>query len=369
VPFSGDGSALLLHYHDADKTAHICALSTRTGQAVTLIGGTALAVAPDARCVIAYRGDDGVWVGDLTDGSWRCRLEQARSDKAQQVEHQLIVEYRAFQRERLRFRTALWRFRSNDGKLRKTARVTTWVDLENEVAFDGPVFSPDGRCVLWRELGKAGQEWFVLYDVHTGEPRWRRTWTAQAGRPLFSRDSLRIIVPRPGTGQVEVLDATTGATLRSIALPAPLGNDPQFTWDGRTLTVAATLPDEEPHWVWKKVLDWLPERAEPAPMMIVHICDVATGEWVGEAMCEQTGAWWLTDDRRSLIAVYGENDETGPVGTIIRCWDVPPRKPLRWILGVPAALGGVLVSLRYGWRRWRHRRKPTAAAPAALPCV
>ncbi len=367
VAFSRDSSAFLLHYLDEDKFAHNCAVSTRTGQAVTLDGGITLAVARNARCIIADRGKEGVWVGDLPAGSWRCRLEQAHAEQLTKAQHEFINDEIANRMDRARLR---WR---GDGRLwapgavvRKTGGRSILANGPDRdgAATDCPAFSPDGRWLLWCEMGKAGQVRFALYDVRTGEPRWRRIWTPHPTQPLFTPDSSRIVVPLPDTGQVEVLDAATGVTERTIALPAALGEAPQFRCDGRTLAVDAMQPEDEPSWLWNRVLEWLPNWPELGPMMSVRIFDVATGDLVGETAVEATSEWWLTDDRRGIIAVYGENDENGPVATVICCWDVPPRKPLRWILGMPLALGVGLVSLRYGWRRWRRRCTPTAAAQA-----
>jgi hypothetical protein len=360
VSFSRDSSAFLLHFGDGKRPAFY-AVNTGTSHAVTLDGGTAMALAPDARCVIADRGKEGVWVGDLADGSWRCRLEHAHADKLMQARHRFVDDLIVIGLRRLPVRgpRRLGAFR-RWGLARDTGRRSVWVDLNSDRGeADGPRFSPDGRFVLWYEMGNAGQVQFVRYDVRTGEPRWRRTWTPRPGRLLFTPDSARLVVPLPDTGQVEMLDATTGVTDCTIALLPPLDEKWNFRCDGRTLTVDAVQPDEEPYWLWKTILEWLPVLPEPASMMAVRVLDLATGEWVGETAFEATGEWWLTADRRSVIAVYRDNDQTGPVRTVICCWDVPPHKPLRWIIGVPVALGGALVSLRIGWR---HRPKSAAAA-------
>jgi hypothetical protein len=36
---------------------------------------------------------------------------------------------------------------------------------------------------------------------------------------------------------------------------------------------------------------------------------------------------------------------------------VPARKPWRWIVGIPLALGAVVWLLRCGWLRWRSRSR------------
>jgi hypothetical protein len=50
----------------------------------------------------------------------------------------------------------------------------------------------------------------------------------------------------------------------------------------------------------------------------------------------------------------------------ISTWDIPPRKPLGWFLG----LAGVLLLLTLGgfWRQARRRKRQAAARTEAIPC-
>jgi len=252
--------------------------------------------------------------------------------------------------------SSIW-VRRGDGTFRLWASpnsIVYWVP--SDAAQGGLAIAPDGSCVLWDEPPEAGPARYVLYDLQTGQPRWRRAWPANLSDPLFTRDSQWLLAPRMDAWQLEVIAAATGTTERTIPLPLG-GRQPLFSRDGRTLLVTATLPKAEPFWLWAKILEWLPKRPDTVPMMTVHMFDFAMGEPVGEAACEDMSECWLTDDRRSLLTVYQEFGEFGVQATTIRCWDVPPQRPLGWIAGVPVGLGLALVSLRYGWRWWRRPRR------------
>ncbi len=171
---------------------------------------------------------------------------------------------------------------------------------------------------------------------------------------MFTPDSCRIVVVVPGAEQVEVINAATGETERTIPLLGSTEVSARLTRDGRTLVVAATPPEDEPHWFLAKIEEWLWPRPETSPTVIGAFA-LETGEALGVLHGEETDDHWLTDDRQSLVTVYSDSDEHGLVATTIRGWDMPPRKPLRWALSVPAALGFVLLSLHFGWRRWRRR--------------
>ncbi len=238
-----------------------------------------------------------------------------------------------------------------------------------EMPVDRPLFSPDAQWVLWCAAGEPTSPQFVCNDVQTGNLLWRRIWPVIPAEARFTPDSRHLVVRLPDAAEAEVLDAATGATERTIAMPGLAGQNALLRCDGRTLAAAVTEPEPEPFWLLAKVRAWLPDRPEPAPRMVVRFFDFATGEPIGEVMCEDTGEWWLTADRQGLIAVYDETDERGVAQTVIQCWDIPPHRPLRWIVGVPLALGVVFVSLRFGWRRWRRLRRPTAPAQASPSCA
>jgi hypothetical protein len=369
VEFSGDGGRFIVACR-SDKAHRIQAVNTRTGQAITLENGGLLAVAPDSGCAIAACGDDGIWVADLGDGSWRCRLAGASARTMRQDAMRLATTWyvnRAL-RARPRRRTATIGYTVALSQV--VSRGIDWIaDVElGTWPHSAPKFTPDGRYLLWRERRDDRPFMVTLYDVRTGTPRWQRTWTEVPSDPSFTPDSRHVLVPFPNAERVDMLDAATGVTERSIALPGMHGERPRLSADGRTLTIAKALPEPEPFWLWAKILEWLPNRPEPPPLMRVAVYDFETGAQIGDIVCEETNDWWLTDDRSSLITVYHESEDNTVVQTVICGWDLRPGKPLRWIIGVPLALGVGLMSLVFGWRRWRRSRR-TAGSQGTASCA
>ena len=117
-------------------------------------------------------------------------------------------------------------------------------------------------------------------------------------------------------------------------------------------------------WFWKQALDWLAPGRNTSPV-VIQAFDLETGLLLGRLQTEEADEYWLTEDRQSLLMVYHQSNDSQVTDTTIRCWDMPPRKPLRWAVGVPLMIGVLLLSLRYGWRRWRLQ--PASNIPITAP--
>jgi hypothetical protein len=232
-------------------------------------------------------------------------------------------------------------------------------------AGDGRMFSADSRFVLCTASPESGQPQWTLYDVQSAKPLWKRTWTKNPREPMFTPDSQRLVVVVPDAEHAEVLNVATGETERTILLRDSAGLSARLTRDGRTLVVVVTPPEEEPHWLLAKIEEWLAPRPD-APPTVIRTFALETGEALGELLADEAGDHWLTEDRQSLVTVESENNEQGRVATTIRCWDMPPHKPLRWAFSVPLALGAVLLSLNFGWQRLR-RQQALAKAQKGAP--
>jgi hypothetical protein len=364
--FSRDGSCFLLVDHNTNNIGHIRAINTRTGRASTLDNATLLAAAPDGRSVIADCGADGIWIGEAADGTWRCCLEEAKKSPSLLVQRSegVFVRYLASWAGRVRLSS-----RANAARLwsltgRRLGITTIMVDGDTVSGADNePTFSPDGRYVLWRGGRQSGEAAFSVHDIKTGRRLWQRTWpTGDLRDPLFTPDSRQLVIS--AGGRVEMVDAATGVTERTLESPELHGDNLALTADGRTIVVSATVAEEEPSWLWAQVLEWLPDRPDVARMR-VRMFDFVTGAAVGEATWEQRNEWWLTDDCRSLITVEQQSADSGVTATVIECWDVPPWTPVRWAVGVPLGLGLTLLSLRYGWLRWCKARAAPAQSASA----
>jgi hypothetical protein len=139
----------------------------------------------------------------------------------------------------------------------------------------------------------------------------------------------------------------------------------RLTRDGRTLVLAGEPPEPERSGLFAKIEEWFLPAQDSAPMA-VRALDVETGQSLGEASIEETADHWLTDDGHSLLTIYSENSSEN-AATTIRCWDMPPRKPLCWVLVVPPSLGIAFLALLFGWRRLRRWARCSAPkADAAL---
>jgi hypothetical protein len=363
VTFSRDASCFLVVYHAANDTNGIRAINTRTGRASTLDNASLLAVAPDGRSVIAACGEDGIWIGEVADGTWRCCLEEAKGPAPlfARSEDLIALQWSGTLRVRLSSRTNVTRLWSIRGR-RLGATINVSGDTIS-VAENGPTFSPDGRYTLWRDGRQSGEAAFAVHDIKTGRRLWQRTWpTGDLRDPLFTPDSHQLVVS--AGGRVEFVDAASGVTERTLESPELHGDNLALTADARTLVVSGTVAEEEPSWLWAHLLEWLPDRPDVARMR-VRVFDFETGAATGEVTWEQRNDWWLTDDCRSLITVEQQSDESGVMATVIECWDVPPWTPVRWAVGVPLGLGLALVSLRYGWQRWRKARTAPAEPASA----
>src|SRR5258708_30657404 len=93
---------------------------------------------------------------------------------------------------------------------------------------------------------------------------------------------------------------------------------------------------------------------------VIHLYDVETWSLLARVHANLEwhphNAYLLPADRRTLVLVQHREDGIGPSCSTIQCWDIPPHKPLRLVLGIPLCGFAMLVAIRVAWRRWQHRR-------------
>jgi hypothetical protein len=352
--FAADGGCFVIGYRDEEENKnHIRTVSTRTGKTTVIADGRFIAVSPDSRWLIADRGEAGVWVWDMAASAWHGPLEGVMVREGWRFKAPAIeggVKYLV---------------QLSGAKVRQgVAAVRLWEQSGRAVRGlwrldqgDGLVFSPDSRFVLW-----IGSHWggeVAVYHVHDRDRLWQ--WSSsESGDLSFTPDSRRIVATLPD--QVRVVDAATAATQLTIPLPWSADLQRRLTQDGRTLLVAQTPAEGSEPRLWRQILDWLAPRRDSTPV-VIHAFDLDAGAPLGCLQTEEPDEYWLTDDRANLLTVHNEHSDSRVIETTIRCWDMPPGKPLRWAVGVPLALGTLLVSLRAGWHRLRRRTASTKPVP------
>jgi WD40 repeat protein len=368
VLFGGDGGCVAATYREENSPSQIRILSTRTGKTTVIDGAGLLAVSPDSRWVIAERGEEGVWLWDVAGACWHAPLPELQAPPPHYSLTDLVIgDGWAHLATRYYHRQALWAGLHLRAASRRRVRLIDYAvaDLWRGSS-DNWTFSPDSRFLLCAEhgtgRGNAGPLRWTLYDVDSGKRLWTREWRDNTADHHFTPDSRRMVVLLSRTGKVEVVDAATGVTERTIELTGMESPSVRLTRDGRTAVVIATAPDPgERPWLIAKISDWIGLSEDGTPM-VIRAFDVETGATVGELHTAECDDHWLTDDRKSLVTVCADNDDDGATGTTICCWDVPAKKPLRWVFGAPACLGVALVLLRFGWRRLRHWRAARKAS-------
>jgi len=282
--------------------------------------------------------------------------------------------------------------------------------IKNDVRSER-MFSPNGRTLVqmnWGELElwdvatgkqrstiKVGQRdhWpglFMSADsrlVSTfdslGKPRFR-TWSATSGECLFARpatepdDSLASI-ERFGTtmdddsprftpdrrflikrllDRVDILDPASGNRQASLILGGRAINPRviAFTPDGRFMLSYWDYPARPPGFLE----NWL-GRLWPAPRATIPVVvsEVATGQVRLRAEVRQDGLTGLalSDDGRIVMASWRDGNTD-----VITCWEVPGRPSMLLVVGIPLALGGVSVLMRW----WSTRKKATNQATPAI---
>jgi WD40 repeat protein len=237
-------------------------------------------------------------------------------------------------------------------------------------------FSPDGSRLVVADEDNENTR-VRLVDPRTAAVHWETKLPGEWDASLFfDPHGERVAVCSLTRCRIDFFDADTGATIASRQIgPIPQG----MTLAGDTPRVRASYlhvssavqplsrwnatPAPPPNFL-TVCLDWLLSRQakDDEESYLERIFDLRTGRIVFQLDDAAIRTSVLSPDGRSLLVT---NEEKGP--RVIRCFDVPERKPLRWVVGVPLAAGLLLLSVRAGWRRLRRPSAvpETTAAPAA----
>jgi hypothetical protein len=252
--------------------------------------------------------------------------------------------------------------------------------LANQEEVWPPAFiSADSRILITED----GTHGFKAWSLETGE----RLWPANPPTPVVIEDppnpagvldvqrevvgGLGMVYPRSTPdrrflvvrkdGRIDLLDPATGALHARLSLGDRFDerSDIKFTPDGRwMLSRWHFRQDREPWFVEKWLGKWWPFY-EPSGCVVVT--DVATGR-TALRLTDYGASYQLADDGRTLLSVFAADGEKPAV---ICCWDVPGRPARSLVVGIPLAVAGAALMLRWWLGRKRKplplRREPTPA--------
>jgi hypothetical protein len=231
------------------------------------------------------------------------------------------------------------------------------------------VFSRDSRLLAIREDRHAGNFPVAVIDV----PSRQLLWNKRLGDPVcLPGDLLFGIIP----GDVDTLflgvfdderyqhpqlrNARTGDLLAWFSMQFSRLRS-SHSGDGQRILIyghGKWPRTQKQGWFWETLRQWLPSNADSADDL-VRVIDVPTLSEVFHLAHSYVKDAQLSPDGETLLTVHPKD----PAGPHLRCWDIPARHPWFKIVGIPAAVGLVLVFLGK-WRQARKARRQVMAVPA-----
>jgi hypothetical protein len=231
-----------------------------------------------------------------------------------------------------------------------------------------PVYSPDGRFLLVpfsdnvspppmggliTRLPQAESDALTVYAVPTMEVRWKQRFGDNCDDIGFGQVADIVYASFESDQAVQILDTETGDVRGTIDMQCRGATRFVWTPDHRFLLIrrhdhvgaaaTQTLPQKAIEWL----ASFFPNPQPRSSGTIVVYDTVAKHErfrltgW----RCDDV---WLSDDGTTLVT-------SQDMGSVIHCWHVGP-KPLHWAIGIPAAIGAMLVTMAWGYGRWRRNR-------------
>lgn len=231
-------------------------------------------------------------------------------------------------------------------------------------------FAPDGTRVLIFDE-RAGETRCRTMDLKTFAVLWESVVpNSRESDVTFDQDGDVVSLTSWRDARVVLLDGRTGATRAIVPLgPVPCDmalarkgvaqHGSYFRVSSHVLEGnAVVMPAKGFFGQWLDRL-WPPRRIDRGHMET--IIELRTGNVVFHSSDYGSITEWLSPDGQTLslspdgqMLIRNGRDE-------IRCYDVPERKPLRWVLGVPLAAGLGLITLRAAWRKLRTKKKTGTA--------
>jgi hypothetical protein len=319
-----DGPHLLAWYHTPPPQSLL--ISVRTGK-ITPLPPVLESYGIDTPWPIVDRGDEGIWLWDPGAMDWRCRLDGPLAKGV-------------FPSPDLRFVLCRPRDQQRDVPIQLFDARTGKLLWQLHLPFlGGHHFAPDSRRLVISSQPRPGALRLACYDVDAKKLLWQRDWEDELCFVHFSRDTHTIAVDFHHLHRTELLDGQSGETRCMLPVGEQVGPESAFTADGRTLFVneqrwAGTTP-----W-WLTQMDRLLARTE-RDMRVVSIYDVPSGRRLFRERTANPKAWRMPQERRCVVLMSDHG---------IECWDIPPARPLAWIVGVPMVVGVTLVVTGKAWR-------------------
>jgi WD40 repeat protein len=244
-------------------------------------------------------------------------------------------------------RLSEWKWNFNNGR--------------DDMIIGSAAFSPDSKLMALAGLS-SGARCLAVWDVSSGALLWLNKAEDGCRELAFTADS-RFLIADP-TRKVEVLEAQTGKRRQffNVRLTHVLQEGEEetggwglFSIDKRFLQIQSEAVRQANFWE-RLFGNWLPKRNSIVQQ--VRVAEVASGRELARLESDGLEEALLLDDGKTLATKHNENGKY-----LMRIWDLPLRPPLLLVIGIPLALG-LLVLL---FSRWRARRRVRAEAAKALP--
>jgi hypothetical protein len=360
--WSADGKALLTCTTDQRGTTLVRRLAADGDTIIPIKGaGEWLDITPDGKTVLTAPtrtgGKDGAPINtiilwDLPAGTQRGAIAVDAFSAAASSDNLVVTED---------CRTLLITM----GEPRDARVLGVW-DLETgqwlaKVPLDAhtTLFFPEPNALILR---RAPADLRVAwYQVRPFAMRWQYTEPGAAMESTDYRPDLKRLVLKSGErGQrLRLLNPESGAATLELSLGSVDSHDWRshqkhfalVTWH-RTANERSPIRDFIEHHLLALLMPHR-QRGDATPTT-TQFFDVATG--TESCRIDHAGANpdMITPDGDALI-LYQEADADGEAA--ILCYDIPPARQWRFIVGIPLALAVMLLALRVGWRRvWRNRR-------------
>jgi WD40 repeat protein len=224
-------------------------------------------------------------------------------------------------------------------------------------------FCCDGRLLaVCQSLGLTSP-WIrcVLWDITVAPPRQLSSFAADEAVLSADGHTLALLVRDSARAEymvrlVDLLSQRESLVARTNQHKCHI----EFSPDGCTLALRVFERSEKPG-IIQEIGEWLrrltgQSTTTVSDHMTVRLWDVKSQRRI--VSLERSSPLAFSPDGQTLVTM----GETGA----IEIWDIPPRKPLGWFLG----LAGLLLMLTLGgfWWQARRRKQKAVLATEAIPC-